>query len=65
MHCNAMQNKRAKATKIEFPNSNFIRLWWSSGKMLCFCTGDMGSIPGPDTSDRQSLGMSCTGGVTL
>ena len=29
------------------------------------CTGDMGSIPGPDTCDRQSLGMSCTGGVTL
>ena len=20
---------------LEFPNSNFIRLWWSSGKMLC------------------------------
>ena len=25
------------------------------------CTGDVGSIPGPDTCDRQSLGMSCTG----
>ncbi len=29
------------------------------------CTGDMGSIPGPDTCDEQKLGKSCTGGVTL
>ena len=29
------------------------------------CTGDVGSIPGPGTCDRQSLGRSCTGGVTL
>ena len=21
--------------RLEFPNSNFIQLWWSSGKMLC------------------------------
>ena len=34
----------------------------SSGKMLY---GDVGVILGPDTCDRQSLGMSCTGGVTL
>ena len=26
---------------------------------------DVGAVPGPDSCDRQSLGMSCTGGVTL
>ena len=37
----------------------------SSGiKCSVCCTGDVGSIP-TDTCDRQSLGMSCTGGVTL
>ena len=31
---------------------------------VCY-TGVVGLIPRPVTCDRQNLGMSCTGGVTL
>ena len=43
-------------TSGQFPNWNFVRLGSLVVKCPGCCTGVMGSIPGPDTCDRQHLG---------
>ena len=43
-------------TSGQFPNWNFVRLSSLVVKCPGCCTGVMGSIPGPDTCDRQHLG---------